>query len=70
MSARDAAEAVEALRSLAEGRPHAAVSVADARDRGRVVFVFPGQGSQWPSMGRTLLAESAAFAQAIAACET
>ncbi|WP_280712234.1 beta-ketoacyl synthase N-terminal-like domain-containing protein, partial [Bradyrhizobium sp. BR13661] len=70
VSARDAAEAVEALRSLAEGRPHAAVSVADARDRGRVVFVFPGQGSQWPSMGRTLLAESAAFAQAIAACET
>ncbi|WP_045011528.1 acyltransferase domain-containing protein, partial [Bradyrhizobium sp. LTSP849] len=51
-------------------RPHAAVSVGSARDRGRVVFVFPGQGSQWPSMGRALLAESAVFAQAIAACET
>ena len=35
-----------------------------------VVFVFPGQGSQWRSMGRALLAESPVFAQAIAACET
>ena len=70
VSVRDAAEAVEALHALAEGRPHATVSVGEARDRGRVVFVFPGQGSQWPSMGRALLAESAVFAQAIAACET
>ncbi len=58
VSVRDASEAVEALRALGEGRPHAAVSVAEARDRGRVVFVFPGQGSQWRSMGRALLAES------------
>ncbi|WP_426410337.1 SDR family NAD(P)-dependent oxidoreductase [Bradyrhizobium ganzhouense] len=70
VSVRDAAEAAEALGALAAGRPHAAVSVGEARDRGRVVFVFPGQGSQWPSMGRALLAESAVFAQAIAACET
>ena len=69
VSARDAPEAVEALQALSEGRPHAAVSQAEARDRGRVVFVFPGQGSQWTSMGRTLLAESAVFAGTIAACE-
>ncbi|MCK1410434.1 type I polyketide synthase, partial [Bradyrhizobium sp. 76] len=69
VSVRDVSEAADALRSLAEGRPHAAVSVGEVRDRGRVVFVFPGQGSQWPSMGRALLAESAVFAQAIAACE-
>ena len=69
VSARDAAEAVEALRALGEGRSHAAVSVGEARDRGRVVFVFPGQGSQWTSMGRTLLAESSVFAETIAACE-
>ena len=68
VSARDASEAVDALRALGEGRAHAMVSVGEARDRGRVVFVFPGQGSQWPSMGRTLLAESAVFAEAIAAC--
>ena len=30
-----------------------------ARERGRVVFVFPGQGSQWATMGRALLAEFA-----------
>ena len=70
VSVREGSEAADALRALAEGRPHAAVSQAEARDRGRVVFVFPGQGSQWPSMGRALLAESAVFAQAIAACET
>ncbi|MGZ6363838.1 MAG: type I polyketide synthase, partial [Ktedonobacterales bacterium] len=69
VSARDAAEAREALLALGEGRSHAAVSVGEARDRGRVVFVFPGQGSQWTSMGRTLLAESAVFAETVAACE-
>src|SRR5450756_1711529 len=69
VSARDAPEAVEALRAVSEGRSHAAVSVGEARDRGRVVFVFPGQGSQWSSMGRTLLSESAVFAETVAACE-
>ena len=69
VSVRDATEAVEALRALGEGRSHAAVSQAEARDRGRVVFVFPGQGSQWTSMGRTLLSESLVFAETIAACE-
>jgi acyl transferase domain-containing protein len=70
VSARDASEAVEALHALGEGRPHAAVSVREAQGRGRVVFVFPGQGSQWRSMGRALLAESPVFAATIAVCET
>lgn len=34
-----------------------------------MVFVFPGQGSQWTSMGRALLAESSVFAETVAACE-
>ena len=58
-----------ALRALGEGRSHAAVSLGEARERGRVVFVFPGQGSQWTSMGRALLAESSVFAETVAACE-
>ena len=69
VSARDAADATEALLALSEGRSHAAVSVGAARERGRVVFVFPGQGSQWATMGRALLAESPVFAETVAACE-
>jgi len=70
VSAKDASEAVDALQALGEGRPHPAVAVGEAQARGRVVFVFPGQGSQWRSMGSALLAESPVFAATIAACET
>ncbi|RNL78158.1 type I polyketide synthase [Halostreptopolyspora alba] len=35
---------------------------------GRVVFVFPGQGSQWVGMGRRLYAESDVFARGIDEC--
>ncbi|MGC5413065.1 acyltransferase domain-containing protein, partial [Streptomyces sp. DT225] len=33
------------------------------------VFVFPGQGSQWPGMGRALLESSAVFAEAVDRCD-
>ena len=65
----DIGQAQEALEALAQGRAHPAVSTGTARLLGGVVFVFPGQGSQWPGMGRALLAESAVFADAIAACD-
>ncbi|MDB1086975.1 type I polyketide synthase [Streptomyces sp. ACA25] len=35
---------------------------------GPVVFVFPGQGSQWPGMGRQLYQESEVFARSIDEC--
>ncbi len=35
----------------------------------RVVFVFPGQGSQWVGMGAELLASGGVFAESIAECE-
>ncbi|NMO18055.1 SDR family NAD(P)-dependent oxidoreductase [Pyxidicoccus fallax] len=35
----------------------------------KVVFVFPGQGSQWPGMGRKLLAEEPVFRAALEACD-
>jgi acyl transferase domain-containing protein/NADPH:quinone reductase-like Zn-dependent oxidoreductase/acyl carrier protein len=35
----------------------------------RVVFVFPGQGGQWPHMARELLITEPAFARVIAACD-
>src|SRR5882724_3359939 len=62
VSVRDAAEAVEALGALAEGRPHAAVSVGDARGApGKLAFLFTGQGAQQLGMGRALLETCAAF---------
>jgi acyl transferase domain-containing protein len=39
------------------------------RSDGRVVFVFPGQGSQWVGMGVELLESSAVFAERMAECE-
>ena len=35
----------------------------------KIVFAFPGQGSQWLGMGRTLLAEEPAFRQAMERCD-
>lgn len=35
----------------------------------KLVFVFPGQGSQWVGMGRTLFAEEPAFRAALEACD-
>ncbi|GAA1938335.1 hypothetical protein GCM10009837_75770 [Streptomyces durmitorensis] len=39
-----------------------------ARQAGPVVFVFPGQGSQWTGMGKRLYAESDVFARGIDEC--
>ncbi|MFE3593274.1 acyltransferase domain-containing protein, partial [Streptomyces niveus] len=53
----------------AEGRSHDAVVTGSAEQRGKTVFVFPGQGSQWAGMGRELLASSEVFAGAVDACD-
>jgi len=61
------------LDALAAGLPSATVTsgVADLADKAarRVVFVFPGQGSQWIGMGRDLAAASPVFAARLAECE-
>ncbi|MFJ2249633.1 type I polyketide synthase, partial [Streptomyces sp. NPDC087862] len=67
--AADSAELVGALEALAGGRAHDAVVTGVARERGKVVFVYPGQGSQWVGMGRELLASSEVFAESVDACD-
>ncbi|MEU3743407.1 SDR family NAD(P)-dependent oxidoreductase [Streptomyces sp. NPDC032198] len=57
------------LASLAAGEPAAQVLTGTAGIAGLTVFVFPGQGSQWHGMGRTMLEQSPAFARAVAACD-
>lgn len=60
-------DAVSCLAAIESGQPHPSVTVGRARER-RVVFVFPGQGSQWPEMGRELLDASSVFATRMDAC--
>jgi acyl transferase domain-containing protein len=65
------AELVRGFEALARGDEMPAVSTGMtlADDERRVVFVCPGQGSQWSGMGRQLLAEEPAFREAIADCD-
>ncbi len=57
-----------ALRALAGGRPAAGLTTGTAAAPGKTVFVFPGQGSQWPGMARDLLASSPVFREHVRAC--
>ncbi|GAA3269413.1 SDR family NAD(P)-dependent oxidoreductase [Dactylosporangium vinaceum] len=56
----------DGLRAIADGEPP--VVGAEAVPRARTVFVFPGQGSQWPGMATHLLGEEV-FAAAAAECD-
>ncbi|WP_035839096.1 type I polyketide synthase [Kitasatospora azatica] len=59
---------IRALRSFAAGRAHPGVVHGEvgAGISRRPVWVFSGQGSQWPGMGRELLCHEPAFAAALA----
>ncbi|MFF3110112.1 SDR family NAD(P)-dependent oxidoreductase [Kitasatospora sp. NPDC057904] len=60
---------LEGLAALAEGRDRDSVVVGEAQTRGKTVFVFSGQGSQWPGMASELLDGSEVFAARIQECE-
>lgn len=67
------AELTDALRAVAEDRPTTACVRAVAEPgraaRGRTVFVFPGQGTQWAGMAVELLDTAPAFAESLADCD-
>ncbi|MFY0568047.1 SDR family NAD(P)-dependent oxidoreductase [Archangium lansingense] len=70
LAARSRQELLEQLAAFAAGQSHAGLS-SGRRGAGlaqRIVFVFPGQGSQWLGMGRKLYAEDTAFREAIDRC--
>ncbi len=52
------------LARLAAGEPGADVVAGQAESPGTTVFVFPGQGAQWLSMGRQLYGRFPVFAEA------
>ncbi|HEX8847781.1 MAG TPA: type I polyketide synthase [Pyrinomonadaceae bacterium] len=68
---RSRTELAEGLKAFQDGQQFPAVS-AGRKLPGhtpKVVFVFPGQGSQWVGMGRRLLREEAVFRALIERCD-
>ncbi|MEU5367250.1 type I polyketide synthase [Streptomyces sp. NPDC005925] len=64
-------EALAGLGALARGASGPNLvsgSAAGSGVLGRVVWVFPGQGSQWVGMGRELLDSSPVFAERVGEC--
>ncbi|MFI9274394.1 SDR family NAD(P)-dependent oxidoreductase, partial [Kitasatospora sp. NPDC052896] len=59
----------DALAHLAGDLPHPQLVRGSRETPGRTVFVFPGQGSQWPGMAAELLDTQPAFAQRMTECE-
>ncbi|MFF9351727.1 type I polyketide synthase [Streptomyces sp. NPDC014734] len=59
---------LEGVRALAAGRPAPGLVEGVAAPRGKPVFVFPGQGSQWAGMARELLGTSEVFDRRMREC--
>jgi len=69
VTAEDFAGLAAGLDAVGAGARVAGVVQDVAGDPGRTVFVFPGQGSQWPGMAADLMERSPVFARRIEECE-
>lgn len=71
VTGRTAGAMASALRAHLQGeeRPNVAASVGGCWSEPRIVFVSPGQGSQWFGMGRQLLGWENAFSTTLASCD-
>ncbi len=56
------------LDALATGGESDALVRGTARTGGKTVFVFPGQGAQWPGMAAGLMEDSPVFREAVEDC--
>ncbi|MEV6877810.1 type I polyketide synthase [Amycolatopsis sp. NPDC051128] len=56
------------LTALTDGVPFPGLTTGVARRTGKVAFVFPGQGTQWPGMAAALLESSPVFAGRMREC--
>ncbi|WP_372503531.1 type I polyketide synthase [Streptomyces spectabilis] len=63
-------ELLRGVGALAAGEPGADLVESVARDLGKAVFVFPGQGSQWAGMAVELWDASPVFRERMLACAT
>src|SRR4029077_14749935 len=61
-------EALEAYLREGDRSGRSADRKLSGRQR-KLVFVFPGQGSQWFGMGRKLLEQEAVFREAVESCD-
>ena len=64
----DRATLLAGLDAVAANEPSDAVAVGHAPARGKVAFVFPGQGSQWLGMALELWDAAPVFAEKMQAC--
>lgn len=67
-SKQELADSLEAFLQK-ETRPGTSSGRKASNRQHKLVFVFPGQGSQWPGMGRQLLAQEPVFRETLEQCE-
>ncbi len=66
--AADIAELADGLRAVADGSAHPLVARSSQSTAARTVFVFPGQGNQWPSMGADAYRRSPVYRTLVDRC--